>query len=397
MATFNYEVSPYRKGDGTRLVKVRMTHRRKTIRKPLGIYADDMQLTRDKARIRDAALLEAVNKAVGEIRQAAAEVSGAEWMDAGELWRNISARMESKNGFSLDFFAFSRTITSKMEKGTADGYKYALNAFASFLGRNTIDVNGIDKATVLAFREWIEARNGKGCRAASAYLEKLRMIHNRARERYNDDDVGLVRIPRQPFKGLIPPQPATSHRVLALDQIKAVVACDPKTARGRLAKDVFLLSFCFIGMNTADIYGIGKGDVRGGVLTYNRGKTDSRRGDKAVMAVRVEPEAEEIMGRWSWPLPFRSMYADFRGFNSAVNEGLKEVARLCGVPKLTTYYARHTWATLARNACGIPKDVVHDALNHASRGDERVTDIYLERDWSRVWEANRKVLDLVFC
>lgn len=51
------------------------------------------------------------------------------------------------------------------------------------------DGNGIDKTMVMGFREWIERRNGKGCRASSAYLEKLRTIHNRARDLYNDDDV----------------------------------------------------------------------------------------------------------------------------------------------------------------------------------------------------------------
>jgi hypothetical protein len=46
--------------------------------------------------------------------------------------------------------------------------------------------------------------------------------------------------------------------------------------------------------------------------------------------------------------------------------------------------------------CGVPKDVVHEALDHASRGGERVTDIYIRRDFTMVWEANRKVLALVF-
>ena len=394
MATFNYEVSAYRKADGTRLVKVRINHRRKTLRKPLGIYASDGQLTRDKTKIRDAALLAAVKAAVDRLRMAAAQVEGSEWMEVSELWRCISARMEEKKGFSLDFFAFCKTITEKMEKGTADGYKYAFNAFESFLGKDSIDINEIDKAKVLAFREWIEKRNGKGCRSASAYLEKLRMIHNRARERYNDDDVGLVRIPRQPFKGMIPPQPSTDHRALTLDQMRSVVASQPKTKRGKLGKDVFLLSFCLVGMNTADIYKIG--NIEGEVLDYNRCKTERRREDHAIMSVRVEPEADEIIGRWTMPLPFHSMYKNFRNFNKAVNKGLVEVADLCGIPKLTTYYARHTWATLARNACKIPKDVVHEALNHASRGSDRVTDIYIERDFSRVWEANRKVLDLVY-
>lgn len=395
MATFTWEISPYRRKDGTWLVKVRINHRRKTIRKPTGIYATEAQLTRDRTRIRDARLLEAVRAAIDRIRMAAAEVEGSEWMEADELWRRIAARMESERGFTLDLVTFSETVTAKMEKGTADGYRYALNAFKSFLGRDRIDINEIDKGMVLRFREWIERRNGKGCRASSAYLEKLRMIHNRAREIYNDYDVGLVRIPRQPFIGMIPPQPVTRHRALTLEQMRKVVGAQPVTRRGVLAKDVFLLSFCLIGMNTADMFTICRSDIRDGVLTYRRSKTDSRRSDKAMMSVKVEREALEIMDRWQ--IPFSGRYSNFQNFNKAVNVGLDEVADLCGLDDLTSYYARHTWATLARNECRIAKDVVHEALNHATRGDERVTDIYLARDWSLVWEANRKVLDLVFC
>lgn len=392
MATINYEVSAYRKADGTRLVKARVTHRRKTIRKPLGIYASDAQLTRDKTRIRDAALLDAVESAIDRLRMVAATVEGAEWMDVDELWRQVSARMEAAKGFSLDIFVFSKTVTAKMEKGTADGYRFAFNAFASFLGRDRCDVNEIDRRMVSGFREWIERRNGKGCRAASAYLEKLRHVHRLAREAYNDDDIGLVRIPRDPFRGQIPPQPVTAHRALTVSQLRGVLAFQPVTDRHRLAKDVFILSVCLIGMNTADIYRLRLSDINGGVVTYNRAKTDSRRDDMAIMKVWVEPEALEIMSRH--PMGFG--YSDFRGFNKAVNAGMKAIGESIGVPGLSSYYARHSWATIARNECGVPKDVVHEALNHASRGSDRVTDIYLARDWSRVWEANRRVLDLVF-
>lgn len=400
MATITHEVSDYRRRDGTYLIKARIIHNRKTIRKPLGIYATAEQLTRDRKRIRDAALIEAVDNAVDRLRMAAARVDCAQWMSAEELWRHIGVIMEAERGFSLDFVAFGRTLTAKMEKGTADGYKYAIAAFASFLGRSSVDVNEIDRRMVERFRDYMEEKHGKGCRCASAYLEKLRYIHNKARERYNDDDTGLVRIPRQPFRGgVIPPQPSTRHRALSIQQIRTVLSSRPVTSRGQMALDVFRLSFCLVGMNTADIYALRKSDLRGGVLTYNRAKTDSRRADKAVMSVRVEPEAAEVMERWrgvSRLLLFAERYADFRGFNKAVNAGLKEVGRLSGVVGLTSYHARHTWATLARNDCGMSRETVAEALNHAGRGADRVTDIYIERDFSRVWEANRKVLDLVF-
>ena len=398
MATFTHEVSPYRRKDGTYLIKIRINHNRKTLRKPTGIYATAEQLTRDRTRIRDAALIDAVDKAVERVRMAAARVDGAEFMDVAQLWQAITARLEAQHGFRLDLRAFSDTLTAKMEKGTADGYKYALRSLFAYLGWDEVDINEIDKAMVQGFRDWLEARNGKGCRAASAYLEKLRHIHARARDIYNDDDTGLVRIPRQPFKGMIPRQPASRHRDLTLDELRRVMAVTPATERMRVALDAFRLSFCLAGMNTADLYRLRKSDLRDGVLTYNRAKTDSRRDDKALMMIRVEREAADMIARLKGSkalLYFADRYAGFPTFNQICNKGLKRVGALAGVPGLTTYHARHTWATLARNECGIPRDVVDEALNHVQRGG-RVTDIYIRRDFTRVWDANRKVLDLVF-
>lgn len=398
MATFTHEVSPYRRKDGTYLIKIRIIHNRKTLRKPTGIYATADQLNRDHTRIRDAALIDAVDKAVDRFRMAAAQVDGAEFMDVQQLWHAITARLEAQHGFRLDLGAFSATLTAKMEKGTAAGYKYALHSFFEFLGRDNVDINEIDKAMVQGFRDWLEDRLGKGCRASSAYLEKLRHIHTRARDIYNDDDTGMVRIPRQPFKGMIPRQPASLHRDLTLAELRRVLAVTPTTDRMRVALDAFHLSFCLAGMNTADLYRLRKADLRDGVLTYNRAKTDSRRDDKALMMIRVEPEAAEVIARRKGAkalLNFADRYSGFPTFNQIANKGLKRVGALAGVPGLTTYHARHTWATLARNECGIARDVVDEALNHVQRGG-RVTDIYIRRDFTRVWDANRKVLDLVF-
>lgn len=62
------------------------------------------------------------------------------------------------------------------------------------------------------------------------------------------------------------------------------------------------------------------------------------------------------------------------------------------LPGLTTYYARHTWASIAFNL-GIQKDVVSLALGHSF--GVRVTDTYINADLSRVDEANSRVIDYV--
>ena len=61
-------------------------------------------------------------------------------------------------------------------------------------------------------------------------------------------------------------------------------------------------------------------------------------------------------------------------------------------PEISTYWARHSWATIAYNDLGISMDVIAQALGH---GEQTVTDIYLDKNQKLVDEANRKVLDWV--
>ena len=58
------------------------------------------------------------------------------------------------------------------------------------------------------------------------------------------------------------------------------------------------------------------------------------------------------------------------------------------------YATRHSWATIAVNQVGIDKYTVHSALNHLDE-TMKVTDIYIERNFSKENEANRKVIDYI--
>lgn len=398
--TFSYVIFPHHKrSDGTITVKIRMIHNSKAKYCTTSVTVTKEQLTKRMDKITDQRVVDALNVKLDEYRRIASLIDGAEYYSADMLWERIQETLRGGHTFSLDYFEYAKTKRATMDKKTAEGYKSAFNMLERYLGKDHIDINQIDYKFLLKFRDFIEQQTSKGSRAVSYYLSCLRHIHNLAREEYNDDDTGIVRIPRQPFhKGLIPPQPVTQHRTLSLEQMHAIMSYDPHTERGRLAKDVFLLSFYLIGINTADLYYLAPERLKNGIINYNRCKTDSTRQDGAPMSVRVEPEADELLlqhkGR-RLLFDFADRYSTHQNFNKNVNKGLKEIGDAIGVSDLSTYYARHTWATFARNECGVEKATVHEALNHAPDKSERITDIYVKRDWSRVWEANRKVLDYI--
>lgn len=417
MATFKVALGAAR-ADGTRNVRIRMIHRRKVTYIPTTIYVEPRDVTRS-GHLKDTPVADQVNRRyIVRLREIANAVDGAEFYDAEQLRDEIMKRFGMRGGFRLDFIAYGRKKADGMKPKTGEIYRTALNAFERYLKGSDIDINSVTSQVVARFRSYLETEprycggiaghlhriGGAKGRSVSLYLSCLRRIHNLARAEFNDDDVGEPVIPRTPFKGgIIPPQPMTRHRDLTAQQVAEVCRYDGGGRRATLAADVFALSFMLIGMNTVDLYNARKSDYHDGVLTYSRQKTGDRRQDNAVISVRVEPDAAELFEKWKdntkgvMLFRFHALYADSHGFNSAVNKGLKEAAKGRALPSdLQFYHARHSWATIARNDCGIEFDTVHEALNHARRGEDKVTDIYVRRDFSRIWDANRKVLDYVF-
>ena len=62
-----------------------------------------------------------------------------------------------------------------------------------------------------------------------------------------------------------------------------------------------------------------------------------------------------------------------------------------GIGNLQFYCARHSFATIARNDCGVGMDDIALCLTHASF--YRVTDTYVKPDFSRVDRVIEKVVD----
>jgi integrase len=62
--------------------------------------------------------------------------------------------------------------------------------------------------------------------------------------------------------------------------------------------------------------------------------------------------------------------------------------------RYTFYSARHTYASLGYNLAGFDKYTIHELLNHCDR-DMKITERYIERDWSNLFDAHDKIIELI--
>ena len=164
-----------------------------------------------------------------------------------------------------------------------------------------------------------------------------------------------------------------------------------------IARDMYLFSFYAQGMAFVDIVFLKKKNIRDGILSYRRHKSQQ------LIHIVVTPQMQELIDKYAndseYVFPIidtslsTSIYDAYRLALGRVNRYLKKITfRLNINVRLTTYTARHTWATLARES-GAPISIISAGLGHTS---EEMTRVYLkEFDQETLAQVNRIVTNLL--
>lgn len=416
MITFKPIVIPGgRRKDGTWPVKIRITFKGVTRRLPTTLVCLDSDLTRS-GKIKNASILEKANELISRMRAATETLTlfTLESWDVDQVVDHIRSTLTAAS-FQLDFIAFGREFIRGKEEGTRASYTTALNAFARFLGKESVDVNEITRTMLVEFQEWADAQGRvfynyhtgeylstgkptvKGGNAGR-WVQRLSHIFQAAKDRYNDEDAGRILIPRSPFSSVPKPKAISNGEgALPVEIMQRVIDARPEKRQEQIALAAFVVSFATMGANLADLYDAAP--PKGGIWRYFRRKTTKRRQDRAEVFVAIEPVlgtfVEKLQDQGKGPehywLPALHLWRSSRIADTMLNKHLRTWCEGEGIEPFTFYAARHTFATLARRI-GVEKATVDEALAHV--GDFRVTDIYAERNWALAWEANRKVLAL---
>lgn len=400
-------------------VKIRFTLDRKIKRLSTNLFITSKDLTKSLKFKEDTSIKRAIDRLVLYYREQCFKLQlDQNHYSLDEIIEFLNGEQEKQQ--TIDFIKFSREwIASTTIKG-APNYTTAINALVRFVGKEELDINLITLDFLESFKTFLNKereirtkrlmQQGKRIpsnRSLSLYLISIKKLFNEAKKKYNKKEKNLILIPNSPFMELeIPKQEATRKRAISADIIKKLWKLPYKdmkkgyksTCHYNLAKDCFILSFCLMGINSADLYNAT--EMEGNTIVYNRTKTKDRRLDKAQMKVDIPklvlPLVEKYKDKTGKRLfNFYQYYADEKGFNKAINYGLKEIGTILEIDDLEYYAARHSWATIALNKVGIDKYIVHAALNHIDDA-MKVTDIYIERDFVNENKANAKVVKYVF-
>lgn len=229
------------------------------------------------------------------------------------------------------------------------------------------------------YEDWLRQRKASW-NTVSTYMRTLKALYNRMLE-----DRLVEYVPKL-FDDVYTKVESQTKRSLTDRQENTLIKADAEALQEDMQRTLAycLLMFYFRGMAFIDLAHLRKQDLKEGCIVYCRHKT------KRQIRVRVPKEAMELLEKYRnkdakstylFPILNEEIgddYELYRYYQRALGKFNRKLALLSrllldGI-KISSYTARHTWATLAFYQ-GTPIGIISKALGHSSI---KVTETYLK-------------------
>lgn len=274
--------------------------------------------------------------------------------------------------------------------GTARNYERAMNSLSQYLEGEDLPFAALTERFVDGYNAYL-VRRGVVRNSVSFYMRILRAVYNRAAT------LRLVESERaSPFRNVYTGVDRTRKRAVDTTIISRLFRLDLReSAALSFVRDLFIFSYCTRGMSFVDMAYLRKTDIRNGYIRYARHKTRQQ------LCIRIEPNVRQIIDKYAdasavYVFPILKTEDPVKAFSQyqvALNYYNRQLKRLSGMlhlgDGLSSYTARHSWATAARNH-NVPLSVISAGMGHTS---ERTTRIYLTLlENSVIDAANRQIV-----
>lgn len=245
------------------------------------------------------------------------------------------------------------------------------------------------------YEDWLAGQQSSP-NTISTYMRTLQAVYNRWMS------PGIEGYNPVLFKDVYTKVESRTKRALTAEQMEQLRNTDFSvlTLRQQQVLTYFLLMFMLRGMPFIDLAHLRKSDLRNRRITYRRHKTGK------LMVVDVPPDAMRLLQKYRdktdseylFPLLHGGLFMEehHHRYQETLRHFNRELARLMkqllpGV-SVSSYTARHTWATLAYHS-GVPVGLISQSLGYSSI---RVTMTYLKPfDAEVIDRINRQVISLV--
>lgn len=385
MATVDVVCYKYRPLKNNELpLKIRVCKDKKSRYFNLGISVKlehwDFENNRPKSTCPDRELIEKlISNKISEVRSKIVELTSEDReFSATTLVEKVSNQSRIITVGEL----FKQHIHSLVEEKRT-GYRLSIqqtyNSLIKFNRHLDIPFSEMDCTWLKRYETWLR-KQGKSENTIGIRFRNIRMIFNLA------IDMGLVKPENYPFKKFKVSKlhQDTAKRALTKEEILSVVNYNTagRDFYCKLAVHLFTFSYFMGGINFVDMAYLTEKNILNNRLVYSRRKTSKLINlPMQERAVALLKEYEMKNSPYLFPILTVRHKTEQQRLNrlhkviTKVNKALKTIGEELHIPiKLTTYVARHSYATVLKRA-GVATSIISESLGHSS---EKVTQIYLD-------------------
>lgn len=287
----------------------------------------------------------------------------------------IEPTSETANSFYSRFISFAGSRTAKR---TRDIYRVTAKRMIEYDPKiKTKQFEDITKDWLNGFDSFLQTTS-PSVNGRSIHFRNIRAVFRDAM----DNDITMS----YPFRVFKIKSEQTPKRSLTIQELKVLLTYKGNKTQEK-AIDMFKLSLYLIGINVADLCNL-KEISSDGCIHYKRQKTQK------LYCIKVEPEALEIINKYRGERQLLDILDLHNNVHSFTTAWARHLQSIDGFDKLTSYWARHTWATIA-SQLDIPVDVISHALGHSFSTGAKVTQVYINFNQQKIDDANRKVIDFI--
>ena len=281
-----------------------------------------------------------------------------------------------EKGFVEGVRRYMSQLREEKRYSSAKSYQDALNSFIKYSGTENISYSDINKANLRRYEAYLLE---KGCmrNTVSTYIRRLRCIYNKAVEN------GKAAFIPSLFKGVFTGVESQRKKSLPLGDLNRLMTVPVKGEKLRKTQLTLCLMFQYGGMSFVDFAHLNRGNIKNGILDYNRQKTGtSMRLEVLDTAEAMYKElASERTGGSGYLFPFLSgtkndheAYLEYNAALSRFNRNLRILKEVAGITSdVTSYTIRHSFA-MALKEQNVPIEMISELLGHKSI---KTTQIYL--------------------
>ena len=287
---------------------------------------------------------------------------------------------------------FERFMSSKSNTRTVEIYTQTLKRIKEFSNNfEELTFEDINKSWLESFDKFL-SKTSPSKNARNIHFRNIRAVFNYA---IQEEATNVY-----PFRKFKLKNEPTLKRSLSVEQIRNLFNSKPWNVYQEYL-DIFKLIFYLCGINLIDLFNLKEENIHNGRIEYRRAKTGK------LYSILIEPEAAEILNKYkgnTYLINIHDRYKNHKDYMQHLNKGLSKIGEIVdkkknGVPvmkpicpNLTSYWARHSWATIAAEL-EIPKETIAAGLGHSIGSP--ITSIYIDFNLKKVDEANRKIIDYI--